>query len=172
LKNEALRLERTARKVAFGKPKRADIRVAVRDLTLAALRRRVLTLPHVADVATAIRHGIEPENAGVTGNASYARALEGLLAALDVALNALDLAAREYSAVGGRLAPDELAHCLAALEGLPPGGRIAARASDLRKSLRAAVDGETEGGMHVLGLIASGALLGLLESTSRETVDA
>ena len=96
MKREAQRLERTAREVAFGRPKRTDIRIAVRDLTLSALQSRDLTVQHLTNVANAIRAGIEPENPRDMDKATYRQALEGLCDAVISALGALDLESREH----------------------------------------------------------------------------
>ena len=140
------------------------MRIAVRDLALAVLRSRVLTLPHVAHVATAIELGILPSAAPVKGDATHARAMQGLHDAMGSALEALDLAAHEYAAMGGRLSGAELESWFTAMDGLPkfPDRDFAARLASLRKSLRAAEDGEPAEGAYSLGLFASGTLLGLL----------
>ena len=94
MKIEALRLERTARKVAFGKPRRANIRVAVRDLALTALRSRLLTPIHLVHVAIAVANGLDPDTATARSPASHARARECIFDALLPAILALDMAAR------------------------------------------------------------------------------
>jgi hypothetical protein len=165
---ESQRLEQTARKVAFGRVRaRADLRQAVCQLALTAFRSRVLTLPHVASVVSAIEHGIDPARAGARTDLPAARALalEGLRQALSRALTALDLAAREYASVGGRLAGNEVDEWLRALDAMPEidGGEIEARIAAIRKTLQAAESEEAAEGTYVLGLLASGVLLGLQE---------
>lgn len=162
---EAQRLERTARKVAFGKPKRADIRIAVCELTLTALRTRVLTLPHLADVALAIENGIRPPADMPRSAPTTRRAMEGLRDGMARALVALDLASREYVTVGGRLSEMELEGWLGAIDSLPEVGdaEIERRLASLKKTLHAAEGSEVAEGTYVLGLLASGTLIGLLE---------
>jgi hypothetical protein len=165
---EAQRLERTARRVTFGKPKRADIRAAVRDLTLTAIRSRVLTLPHLASVAAAIEHGIQPAPASLKSSAPTARrALEGLREGMAQALRALDLASTEYVAVGGRLSDTELEAWLVAIDALPEiaDAEIHRLLGSLKKTLHAAEGSEVAEGTYVLGLLASGTLLGLLKGS-------
>ena len=164
MKIEALRLERTARKAAFGKPKRADVRAAVRDLALTALRSRILTPTHLVHVAIAIENGVDPEFAQSSNRSSHSRALEGLQDAMLPAIQALDLAARGYAAMGGRVSRPEIDSWMEALAAMPPlpGDVLAEPLASLRKSLRAAQDGDSAQGSYSLGLIASGALLGLL----------
>ena len=160
----AQQLERTARKVAFGKSKRADIRAAVRELTLTALRSRVLTLPHLADVAAAIMNGIQAP-VGVAGAAPTTRkAVEGLREGMAQAVAALELATREYVAVGGRLSEAELELWLGAIDSLPEAGdaEVERRLAALEATLHAAEGGEATEGTYVLGLLASGTLIGLL----------
>jgi hypothetical protein len=168
---ESDRLEQTARKVAFGRlPVRADVREAVRDLTLTALRSRVLTLPHVASVANAIAHGIDPTRAqSKSAPRTSQEALEGLREAVGKALVALDIAAREYVAVGGRLSCDELEEWMRAIEAMSRigGAEIERRVAELRTTLHAAESDEAAEGTYVLGLLSSGALLGLLEAAPR-----
>jgi hypothetical protein len=160
---ESQRLERTAREVAFGRPKGSDIRAAVRDLTLTALRRRVLTLPHLADVASAIGNGIQPAPSDDRGTTTIRRALEGLREGMTRALTALDLASREYVSIGGRMSGEELQRWMMAMESLPEIGdeEIAKLLESLRETLASAVSAEISEGTHELGLLASGALLGL-----------
>jgi hypothetical protein len=164
LKNEALRLERTARKVAFGKPRRADIRAAVRDLALTALRSRLLTPIHLVPVAIAVANGLDPETATARSPTSHARAREGLCDALFPALRALELATRAYAARGGYLSHAEVESWTAALDAMPSIGdpRVAEQVGALRKSIGAAGNGRSSEGGYELGLLASGALLGIL----------
>jgi hypothetical protein len=161
---ETHRLEQSARKAAFGRLKSGSIRAAVRDLTYTALRSRVLTLPHLADVAAAIEHGIRPEPAARSGS-SPKLASEGLCDAMLQALIALDVAAREYLAIGGHLSGAELDRWLTAIDALPEvvNRDIDKRLASLKKTLQAAESDAESEGTYVLGLLASGALLGLLE---------
>lgn len=165
---ESERLEQSARKVAFGKLRpRTDIRRAMCDLAVNALRSRVLTLPHVASVTAAIAHGIDPasvERAARTP-ASHSLALEGLLDAVSLALRAIEVAACEYLKVGGRLSPAEVCEWECALDtlaGMQP-TTLAARIAGLRETIHATESEEIDEGSYVLSLLASGTLLGLLE---------
>jgi hypothetical protein len=163
------RLEQNARKVAFGRARaRNDIRRDMRELTLAALRSRVLTLPHVAAVAVAIAHGIDPAKVSSPAPApvSRSRAQEGLVQAVIKALAALDIAIQEYVSVGGRIGAAEIGEWLAALEaiGAIDGQELAARLATLEKTLRAAESADSAETSYALALLASGALLGLIEA--------
>jgi len=160
---ESQRLERTAREVAFGKLKTRDIRAAVRDLTLVALRRRLLTLPHLADVVSAIGNGIQPAATNPAGKATIQRALEGLREGMARALTAIELASREYVSVGGRLSGAELQGWMAAMESLSEIGdpEIARLLASLKETLASAESDDISEGTRELGLLSSGALLGL-----------
>jgi len=163
------RLEQNARKVAFGRARtRNDIRRDMRELTLTALRSRVLTLPHVAAVAIAIANGIDPAKVSSPSRApaSRSRAQEGLVEAVIKALTALDVATQEYVSVGGRICAAEAGEWLAALEaiGAIDGKELAARLATLEKALRAAESAESAETSYALALLASGALLGLIEA--------
>jgi hypothetical protein len=82
----------------------SNVREAVRDLTLHALRSRQLTASHIATVARTVGEGIE--SSGVSPSAPvrdvHRGAWAGLEEAIDRALYALELAAREI--VEGRTA--------------------------------------------------------------------
>ena len=153
--------------------KRGDVRVAVRDLTLHALRSRMLTAAHLADVTKAVAEGI----AGTAGEpAAQAReaarhAFTGLAEAVSKALFALELAAREFAEGSGRLGRAEAEGLLAEIATLekalgegwrhdhapPPsdvGERLAALSAHLR---RAAGDASREAAGVVAGDISKGA---------------
>src|SRR5947207_15870533 len=121
---ESRRLEQTVRKVAFGRPvPKGNIRSAVRDLVLTALRSRMLTISNVMAVAEAIKQGIDPSRSGVKSDTHVPvkQALEGLHLALSQALLALDIALREYTGIGGRLPAHETRAAAEALELLAKG---------------------------------------------------
>ena len=86
-----------------------NVREAVRDLTLHALRSRLLTASHIATVAHTVGKGIEacdiPPTAPVreTNRGAWA----GLEDAVGQALHAVELAAREFAIGRARLAPAE-----------------------------------------------------------------
>jgi hypothetical protein len=163
------RLEQNARKVAFGRARtRNDIRRDMRELTLTALRSRVLTLPHVAAVALAIANGIDPARIGAPAPMPASRSLaqEGLLQAIAKALTALDVATHEYVSVGGRICAAEVGEWLAALEaiGAIDGKELAGRVTTLKQALSSAESPEAAESSYALALLASGALLGLIEA--------
>ena len=136
----------------------------MRDLALTALRSRILTPIHLVHVAIAVANGLDPDPAAGQSPASHARAREGLCDALLPAIHALELAARAYAVRGGRLSQNEIESWMAALDAMPPvgGDDVSERIASLRKSIRAAQDGRSANGTYELGLIASGALIGLL----------
>ena len=140
---------------------------AVRKLTITALRSRALTLPHVSLVAAAIGHGIDASDRARSADSAY----DGLREALDEALLAVEIALGEFIAGGGRLSKSVLDDWLRAAQSLP---RVAGRGIEARvRALSLALDtagGDIDGdGERVLGLLASGALLGLLASQVRST---
>jgi hypothetical protein len=168
---ESDRLEQTARKMAFGRlPARTDVRKAVCELALRAYRSRVLTLPHVASATSAIEHGIDPARADESEKLPVAStlAIEGLRRALAQALIALDVASREYVSVGGRLSCAEVDEWMRAIDTLREidGPEIEARIAAIGRTLHAAESEESAEGTYVLGLLASGVLLGLQEIAS------
>lgn len=169
------KLEQSARRVAFGRVPTGDVRSAVRDLALGALRSRLLSTRQVTRVARAIAHGIDPAQAGsrYSRKSTASGAIQGLADAIEIALHALEVAAREFVGLGGRFAPEEgsVAEDLDALEQVlreltskpQPPEQIGARIDRLRGHFHIIVSSEASEGDHILGLLASGALLGLLE---------
>ena len=176
-------LLRSARRAA-GTP---DVRKAVRDLTLHALRSRLLTAEHIACVARTVGDGIEsadlPETAPV--REVHTGAWAGLEDAVDEALHALELAAREFAEGYARLAPGEREQILAQIaqmehslgerwehgHSVPPS--LKSRITSVTELLRYAVAGEATSGTgsdeafgagRVLALVASGVLVGLSEA--------
>ncbi|MGE5615395.1 MAG: DUF6781 family protein [Bacillota bacterium] len=176
---ESKRLEQKVRKVAFGRPvARGDVRAAVRDLAITALRTRMLTIANVAAVAEAIGQGIDPGRADLkeSRQAPARQAFEGLYLALGQALLALEIALREYAAIGGHLPASEADAAAASLDQLAGmltrasrdrvpalAEALARQVAQLRRQLEAARDEEATEGASVVGLLASGALLGLIE---------
>ena len=162
------RLEQSARKMAFGRARVRDIRRDMKELTLTALRAHALTLPNVAAVAAAITHGIDPALAtpASRASASHSLAQQGLTQAIATALAALDIAIQEYANVGGRIAAAELGEWLSALEsiGAIEGDELAARLATVRAALGATESAEAADSSYALSLLASGALLGLIEA--------
>ena len=169
------KLEQSARRVAFGRVPAGDVRIAVRDLAVGALRSRLLSIRQVARVARAIAHGIDPSQAGsrYSRKSTASGAIQGLVDAIEVALHALEVAAREFGALGGRFAPedgsvvedlDALEQVLRDLTSQPQApDLLGARIHRLRGHFHIIVSSEASEGDHILGLLASGALLGLLE---------
>jgi hypothetical protein len=195
-------LAQETRRLAGSSPGNVDVRTAVRNLTLHALQSRMLTASHVASVTKAVGLGLGDALKGPAQHVrnAAAQAAEGFGEAASKALHALELAAREFTAHGGRLSPgesqqllDEIAHMEQVLgEGwkhehvrTPPDWE--ARVKRLTDHVKRAVGGTENGGeavratLHeleagsreglraagdagrVLGLMASGALLGLSE---------
>jgi hypothetical protein len=206
---ESEHLEQETRRLAGSSPGSVDVRTAVRNLTLHALQSRLLTATHVASVTKAVGLGLGD---ALKGPAQHVRdaasqAAEGFGDAATKALHALELAAREFTAHGGRLSPgesqqllDEIAHLERALGAdwkhehvrTPPDWEVRVKrltdhvkraVADTKDSSEAAQAtlheleaGSREGlratgdAWRVLGLMASGALLGLsevLEETAR-----
>ena len=199
---ESEHLEKEARRLAGSSPGGVDVRTAVRNLTLHALQSRLLTAAHVASVTKAVGLGLGDVLKGPAQDVRDAasQAAEGFGEAASKALHALELAAREFNARGGRLSPGESQQLLdeiAAMEQVLGSGwkhehvRVPpdweSRVKRLTDHIRRAVTdndatGETvRDALHelgassrdglratgdawrVLGLMASGALLGLSE---------
>ncbi len=139
---------------------RGDVRIAVRDLTLHALRSRMLTAEHLANVTKAVAEGI----AGTAGEpfeqarAATRHAFTGLSEAVSKGLLALELSAREFAEGSGRLAPSEAERLLGEIAALektlgegwrhdhapPPtevAERLAAVATHLKRAVGDAVPG-------------------------------
>jgi hypothetical protein len=176
-------LLRSARRAA-GTP---DVRKAVHDLTLHALRSRALTVEHIACVARTVGEGIESADLAQTVpvRQTHAGAWAGLEDAVDEALLALELAAREFPEGYARLAPGEheqmlaqvaqMEHSLGARwahgHNVPPA--LKSRITSVTEVLRNAAAGEGSsslgpdaafGAERVLALVASGVLVGLSEA--------
>jgi len=139
---------------------RGDVRIAVRDLTLHALRSRMLTAEHLANVTRAVAEGI----AGTAGepfaqaHEATRHAFKGLSEAVSKGLLALELSAREFAEGSGRLAPGEAERLLGEIAALekalgegwrhehapPPSGvaeRLAAVSAHLRRAVGDAAPG-------------------------------
>jgi len=185
----------------------ADVRAAVRDLTLHALRSRLLTAEHLASVTKTVGQGIGNvmEEPAADARSAAGHAMQGLGDAVAKGLLALELAAREFADAGGRLNADESQQIIdeiARLEQtlgkdwqhehvmLAPAKKQ--RLADLAAHVQRAVSGARQaepamrntlhelqatvhdgkeaavGAARILGLMASGALLGVSE-VLRET---
>lgn len=176
-------LLRSARRAA-GTP---NVREAVRDLTLQALRSRLLTTEHIACVARTVGEGIESSDLPPTApvRETCRGAWAGLEDAVDEALHAIELAAREFAAGRARLAPGEREQVLAQIAQMERSlaerwqhGRkvpesLKARIGSVTALLRQAVTGEGPGqaaGVEaidagwVFALVASGVFVGLSEA--------
>lgn len=92
-----------------------NVREAIRDITLHALRSRSLTVAHVATVARTVGEGIQSSEVARTVPVCNTRreAWKGLEEALGRALHAIELAARQYAEGHGSIAPAEREHALA-----------------------------------------------------------
>lgn len=92
-----------------------NVRQAVRDLALHALRSRLLTAHHIAIVARTVAEGIESSNVPPTEpvRETHRGAWAGLEDAVGQALRAVELAAREFAEGRARLAPGERDRLLA-----------------------------------------------------------
>jgi hypothetical protein len=176
-------LLRSARRAA-GTP---NVRKAVHDLTLHALRSRLLTAEHIACVARTVGEGIESSDLPPTApvRETHRGAWAGLEDAVDEALHAVELAAREFADGRARLAPGEREAILAQIAQmeLSLGERwqhrrsvpasLKARIGSVTALLRQAVTAESPAGTvledalgagRVLALVASGVLVGLSEA--------
>ena len=156
-----------------------NVREAVRELALQALRGHRLTASHIAVVARTVGLGIEscevPPTAPVRETSRGAWA--GLEDAVDEALHAVEIAAREFARGREGLSPAERERALAELAQLertlregwehpravPPA--LQARIGSVIALLReAATDAAADGGPSgMLSAVASGVLLGLSE---------
>lgn len=92
-----------------------NVREAVRDLALHALRGRLLTAHHIATVARTVAEGIESSDVPPTEPVRETRrgAWAGLEDAVGQALRAVELAAREFAEGRVRLTPAERDQLLA-----------------------------------------------------------
>lgn len=86
-----------------------DVQESIRELTLHALRSRLLTVGHIATVARTVGEGIESSGmvSSVPGSESRAGAWAGLEDAVDQALHALEVAARAFGVGRTPLLPAE-----------------------------------------------------------------
>jgi len=162
-----------------------NVREAVRNLTLHALRSRPLTAEHIATVARTVGEGIESSHLrpAMPGRETYLGAWAGLEDAVAQALLAVELAAREFSeGHGGLEGPDRerLLEEIAALgRSLEEGwasrhdvpfdlkARLGAAATHLRQTPIAGAAGCPSAGRGRacadFSLVASGILVGLSE---------
>jgi hypothetical protein len=163
-----------------------NVREAVRELALHALRSRLLTASHIAVVARAVGRGIESSEVPPTApvRETNCGAWAGLEDAVGEALHAVEIAARQFADGRARLTPEERERVLAEIEQLertlregwqypravsaPLQARIASVIALLRRPAIdppvapvSAVAGPDSGGM--LSVVASGVLLGLSE---------
>jgi len=107
-----------------------NVREAIRDITLHALRSHLLTAGHIATVARTVGEGIrssEVEAVSLAGSETRHGAWEGLEDAVGQALLAVELAARQFVAGRGSLEPAEREQALA---------EFAAMAGDLGEGWR------------------------------------
>lgn len=161
-----------------------NVRAAVRDITLHALRSRLLSATHIAIVARTVGEGIASSDIAPTApvRESNRSAWAGLEDAVGQALHAVELAAKEIVEGRARFSPaereqalDEIAQLERSLaEGwgcphvVPTSlhARIAAVTALLRQPCAAAASGSPDcatGPGVVLSLVASGVLVGLSE---------
>jgi hypothetical protein len=180
-------LLQSARKAA----RTANVREAVRELTLHALRSRLLTAAHIATVARTVGEGIESSDVGEGGRLreSARGAWTGLEEALERALLAVELAAREFSEGRAVLPEADRVRVLDEVEilerslgadwsyarSIPDAlkARMSSATAHVRRaagsgagaaSANAQPEGESvAGGGRVLSLVASGVLLGLTQ---------
>lgn len=175
--------------------RRQDVREAVRDLALQALRSRALTADHIVVVARTVGEGIESSSMAPTTpvRETHRGAWTGLEDAVAQALWAIELAAREVAEGRTKLTASECEDLLveiAQLENALTGAwehwrampsslreRIdtvctllrQAAASDSRSAVQVSAD-RMAGIGKILPLVASGVLLGLSE-VRREHLD-
>jgi len=166
-----------------------NVREAVRELTLHALRSRPLTATHIATVALTVGKGIESSDVPPTApvRETHRGAWAGLEEAVGRALLAVELAAREFAEGRARLGTDERERLIAEIAQLEralgegwshPGtvpSALRARIGSAIALLRhappdgncAAGDAVPEPAVGGLSAVASGVLVGLSEG-SRE----
>jgi hypothetical protein len=163
-----------------------NVREAVRDLALHALRSRLLTAQHIATVARTVAEGIESSDIPPTEpvRETHRGAWAGLEDAVGQALRAVELAAREFAEGRARLTPmerDQLLAEIAQLERSLGEGwgyprtvplvlreRIGAVAGYLRTSVVEEPTACGAGGAPASGVLscfATGVLLGLSEGS-------
>lgn len=164
-----------------------NVREAVRDLTLHALRSRLLTAAHIAVVVRTVGEGIESSDIPPTVPVREMRrcAWAGLEDAVGHALHAVELAAREVAEGRARLAPAEHEQMLAEIAQMErslvegweypravPASLRAQIVSVTTLLRQAATNGaatcgagdSTPGAGGILPFVASGVLLGLSEA--------
>lgn len=167
-----------------------NVREAVRDLTLHALRSRFLTVSHIAVVARTVGCGIESSEVPPTAPVRETNrgAWAGLEDAVGQALQAVEIATRQFAEGRARLSPEERERALAEVQHLertlregwehpravsaPLQARIASVIALLREAaidapagpVPAAPRTDSDG---MLSVVASGVLLGLSESRGR-----
>lgn len=161
----------------------ASVREAVRDVALDALGSRMLTAAHIAAVARTIGEGIASVEVTPTAPVrdTYRGAWQGLEEAVDRALHALELAAREFAQGRARLTPEERDRMLAEVaqmerslsngwdhrQRIPDSlqARIVATTGHLRQAAASEPIAGGEAIAHdaarILSFVASGVLLGL-----------
>jgi hypothetical protein len=163
-----------------------NVREAVRDLTLHALRSRMLTATHIATVARTVGEGIESSDVPPTApvRETHRGAWAGLEDAVGQALHAVELAAREFAEGRARLTPEDRELMLAEIAQMERSiaqawehphampASLQARIVSVTALIRqAAADGPATpeareaaaGANGVLSFVASGVLLGLSE---------
>ena len=161
-----------------------NVREAVRELALHALRSRLLTAHHIATVARTVAEGIESCGIPPTEpvRETHRGAWAGLEDAVGQALHAVELAAREFAEGRARLTPAERDQLLAEIAQLkqslaegwgyprtvPPAlrARLDAAAGYLRNSVADEATSRGAGEVSASGALscfASGVLLGLAE---------
>jgi hypothetical protein len=162
-----------------------NVREAVRDLTLHALRSRMLTTEHIAAVARTVGEGIESSGVPPTApvRETHRGAWAGLEDAVGQALHAIELAARQFAEGRAQLSQAEREQMLAEIaqmerslgdgweypRAVPASlhARIASVTALLGQAATnrlasAAADGPPGAG-GILSFVASGVLLGLSE---------
>jgi hypothetical protein len=171
-----------------------NVREAVRDLAMHALRSRLLTASHIAVVARAVGRGIESSEVPPTAPVREARrgAWAGLEDAVGEALHAVEIAAREFAEGRAPLSREERERALAGIaqlertlrEGweyprpIPPAIQtrivrvielLRAAATDAPCPAGAREPGKDDAGM--LSFVASGVLIGLSETRGTAPAD-
>ena len=164
-----------------------NVRDAVRDLTLHALRSRPLTARHIAAVARTVGEGIESSDVapGEPGRETHRGAWAGLEDAVDEALRAVELAAQGLGEGNATLTLAERDRTLAEISDMERAlGQRWERARTIPATLRARIasitslltrtpardaaapEGEARESS-ALSFVASGVLLGLTEGSPR-----
>ena len=164
-----------------------NVREAVRDLTLHALRSRPLTATHIATVALTVGKGIDSSDVPPTApvRETHRGAWAGLEDAVGQALLAVELAAKEFADGRACLASADRERLIAEIEDLerslgkgwnypgivPPSlrERIASAAAHLRQAQASAAGPSGVAGAEVVGdgalsFVASGVLVGMSQA--------